>query len=266
MMRLWKGLAAGIVMAIVALAGGQHALGQAAQTAPAPSPATLRRPPAARPDLTGIWQALTPANHDIQDHSAEDGIPAGQGIVEGNEIPYLPAAAAKKAENSRNRKALDPENMCYMQGVPRMMYSPFPFQILQSPTFTIMVSEFNQETRRIHVDGTKHPEGMPDTWMGDSRGRWEGDTFVVDTTGFNDQTWFDRAGNHHSDALHTVERFTLKGKDHIDYEVTIEDPKTFSRPWKMRTVLYRRLEKNVQLLEYPCVSFLEDAYEQSLKK
>lgn len=234
-----------------------------------PAPGTLSRPSTpSKPDFTGIWQALTTANYNIEDHQAEDGVPAGQGIVEGGAIPYKPEALVKRDENFRNRKALDPEGKCFAGGVPRSMYMPYPFQILQSSNFIMIAFEYGRQVRRIHLTSdTKHPEGFPPSWMGDSRARWDGDTLVIDNATFNDATWFDRAGNYHSDALHVVERISFRdgSRDHLNYEATIEDPKVFTRPWKISFPLYRRLEEEIQLLEYPCVSFLEDRYVESLK-
>jgi hypothetical protein len=219
-----------------------------------------------KPDLNGIWQALNTANWDIQDHPAKQGavialgaafsIPAGKGVVEGNEIPYLPEAAAKKRENAANWLTSDPEIKCYLPGVPRATYMPYPFQIFQTAENILIVYEFANATRTIQMAGKE--ESPSDTWMGWSSGRWEGDTLVVDVTNFNDQTWFDRAGNFHSDALHVVERYTPIAPNVIDYEVTIEDAKVFSRPWKMRMPLYRRIEQNAQLQEYNCVEFTEE--------
>jgi hypothetical protein len=219
-----------------------------------------------KPDLNGIWEALNTANWDIQDHAAKMGpvvalgaafsVPPGRGVVEGNEIPYLPEAAAKKKENAAKWLTSDPEIKCYLPGVPRATYMPYPFQIVQTPQHILMSYEFAGANRTIYMDGKlKSPN---DTWMGWSTGRWEGDTLVVDVTSFNDQTWFDRAGDFHSDALHVVERYTRVSPDALDYEVTIEDPKVFSRPWKMRMPLYRRLEKDAQLMEYSCVEFAEE--------
>jgi hypothetical protein len=216
------------------------------------------RTPDGRPDLQGIWQVLTTAAWDIQDHRAEKDVPAGQGIVEGNEIPYQPWAAAKKNENYQNRLTADPERKCYLPGVPRITYMPYPFQIFQFGGEITILYEYVHAVRNIYMDGSPHPKGHIDFWMGDSRGRWEGDTLVVDVIHFNDQTWFDRAGNFHSEALHVVERYTRTGPDHMSYEVTIEDPKVFTRPWKMTMPLYRRQEKNVQLLEYECHAYVED--------
>jgi hypothetical protein len=208
------------------------------------------RTPDAKPNLQGIWQVLNTAAWDIQDHAARLGVPAGQGIVDGNEIPYQPAALAKKRANFENRATADPETKGYLPGVPRIMFMPFPFQILQTPDQIVMVFEYDRGVRNIYTNGTPHPRGPLNWWLGDSRGRWEANTLVVDVVYFTDQTWFDRAGNFHSDALHLVERFTPAGPDHINYEVTVEDPNVFTKPWTMRTVFYRRKEPNVRVLEY----------------
>ena len=210
-----------------------------------------------QPDLQGIWQVINTAAWDIQDHPARLGVPAGQGVVEGNAIPYQPWALAKKQENFENHQTADPAGKCYMPGVPRITYMPYPFQILQFPDRVLILYEYVHVTRTIYMDGSPHPEGHIDFWMGDSRGRWEGDTLVVDLIHFNDQTWFDRAGNFHSEALHVVERYTRSGPDHITYEATIEDPEVFTRPWKMSMPLYRRQEADIRLLEYECYAYLQ---------
>jgi hypothetical protein len=227
-----------------------------------------------KPNLNGIWQALNTANWDIQEHAAQPGrvvalgavgaVPAGLGVVEGDEIPYLPAAAAKKKENSENRLTADPEIKCYLPGVPRATYMPYPFQIVQTPKSILMAYEYAGAARAIAID--KAPPDPSDSWMGHSVGHWEGDTLVVDVTSLNDQTWFDRAGNFHSDALHVVERYTPLSPDALTYEATIEDPKVFSRPWKMSMPLYRRLDKNAQLMEFKCVEFVEELMYGHLRK
>jgi hypothetical protein len=227
-----------------------------------------------KPDLNGIWQSLNTANWDIQGHEARPSLvvalgaagaaPAGLGVVEGNEIPYLPAALTKKRENFENRLTADPENKCFLPGVPRATYMPFPFQIVQSTNHILIAYEFASASRIIYIGNA--PPSPVDTWMGHSVGHWEGDTLVVDVTSFNDQTWFDRAGNFHSDELHVVERYTPLSHDALNYEVTIEDPKVFSRSWKMSMPLYRRLEKNAQLLEFKCVEFAEELMYGPLRK
>jgi hypothetical protein len=235
---------------------------------------SLQRSPDGHPNLNGIWQTLNTANWDIQEHAARAGsvialgaigaVPPGLGIVEGNELPYLPAAAAKKKENFENRLTADPEVKCYMPGVPRAAYMPYPFQIVQTPKYVLMAYEYAGANRTIFMD--KAPPAAADSWMGHSVGRWEGDTLVVDVTAQNDETWFDRAGNFHSDALHVVERYTPLSADALTYEATIEDPKVFSRPWKITMPLYRRLEKNAQLLEFKCVEFVEELMYGHLRK
>jgi hypothetical protein len=210
----------------------------------------LSRTPDGKPNLQGIWQVLNTAAWDLQDHSARLGVPAGQAVVEGNDIPYQPATLKQKQQNFANRATADPETKGFLPGVPRIMYTPLPFQIFQTPTHVAMTFEYAQAVRIIYTNGTPHPRGPINWWLGDSRGRWEGDTLVVDVVHFTDQTWLDRAGNFHSDALHLVERYTMTGPDHINYEVAVEDPKVFTRPWKMSMLLYRRKEPNVRLLDY----------------
>jgi len=248
----------------------------AAAVALAQAPAAYRAPRTAsgKPDLNGVWQAVNTANWNVQDHAAEAGpvatlgaafsIPAGQGVVEGNEIPYQPWAARKKQENAENWVKLDPEIKCYMPGVPRATYMPFPFQILQTPDNILIAYEFASATRTIRMNG--QAKSPTDSWMGWSRGRWDGETLVVDVTDLNDQTWFDRAVNFHSDALHVVERYTRIKPDVLIYEATIEDPKVFTRPWKISMPLYRRLEKNAKVLEYKCVEFAEELLYGHLRK
>ena len=227
-----------------------------------------------KPNLNGVWQALNEAYWDVEGHpaapgrvlplGAADAVPPGLGVVEGGAIPYLPEAAAKKKQNFENRLTLDPEIKCYLPGVPRATYMPQPFQILQSAKHIMIIHQYANAVRTIYMEN--QTEAPADSWMGWSNGHWEGETLVVDTTGFNDRTWFDRAGNFHSDALHVVERFTAAGPDHLNYEATIEDPKVFSRPWKMSMPLYRRKEKNAQILEFRCVEFVEELIYGHLKK
>jgi hypothetical protein len=245
-------LTAAATMAVASMIADAHA-GQATQAAP--SARALPRTADGKPDLTGIWQTLNAAAWDIQDHEARSGTPAGLGVVEGREIPYQPWAAEKKTANFEHRQTDDPESKCYLPGVPRITYMPYPFQILQTPSTVMLLYEYVHAMRTVYADGTPHPAGHIDWWMGDSRGRWEGDTLVVDVVDFDDRTWFDRAGNFHSDELHVVERYTMRDPDHIDYQVTIEDPKVFTRPWKMSMMLYRRLEQGAQILEYECYAF-----------
>ena len=225
----------------------------------APIPAAgqaLPRSSDGKPDLSGIWQAVNSAAWNILPHAADPDVPAGLGVVEGNALPYTPAAAAKQRDNYVNRAKLDPETKCWLPGVPRATYMGFPFQIVQTPSQITILYEYAHAVRNIIVN-SPHPKGPIEWWMGDSRGTWDGDTLVVDVVHFNDQTWFDKAGNHHSELLHVVERYTPMGPSHINYEVTIEDPNVFTRPWKMSMPLYRRLDRNMQILDYECYGFDE---------
>jgi hypothetical protein len=236
------------------------------------------------PDLNGLWQALNEANWDIQAHAAQPGPPqfgalyaepAGAGIVEGNEIPYQAWALAKKKENFEKRltrvnadgvrlEPLDPEAKCYLPGVPRATYMPFPFQIVQGNNSMIIAYEFAGASRIVFLEKAE-PAPAP-SYMGWSVGHWDGDTLVIDVTDFNDKTWFDRAGNFHGDALHVTERYTPAGPDLIQYEATIDDPKVFTRSWKMSFPLYRRLDRNAQFLEFKCVPFSEELVYGHLRK
>jgi hypothetical protein len=211
------------------------------------------------PDLTGIWQTVNTAVWDVEAHPASLGVPAGQSVVLGGEIPYRDSSVAQRDENYANRVTADPEAQCRMVGVPRITYMPYPFQIVQTPTQVSILYEYVHTTRSIFLD-SEHPEDIAIRyWMGDSRGHWEGDTLVVDIAHFTDETWFDRSGNFHSEALHVVERYTSTGPDHMLYEVTIEDPELFTEPWQMSMPLYRRQEADSRLLEYECYDYLESS-------
>jgi hypothetical protein len=226
------------------------------------------------PDLNGIWQAMNTANWDLQDHAPGAGpmwetgaigaIPAGLTVVEGGDIPYLPAALAQKKKNFAQRRTDDPEAKCYMPGIPRANYMPYPFQIVQSPKGIAFVYEFATANRFVNMG--KPLEAGSDTWMGTNNGRWDGETLVVDVTGLNGLAWFDRAGDFASDKLHVVERFTRASPYHLNYEATIEDSSVFSRPWKISMPLYKRMEKNAQLLEFKCVEFAEELLYGQFKK
>ena len=215
------------------------------------------RTPDGQPDLQGVWQAVNTAVWNIQDHSAEYGVPAGQGVVVGNHLPYQPWALEQRQQNHENRHTLDTEANCKMVGVPRITYMPYPFQIIQTPDQIVMIYEWVHTIRNIFMTGERL-EGPIQWYMGDSRGHWDGDTLVVDVVHFTDETWFDRSGNFHSEALHVVERYTPVGPDHLMYEVTITDPEVFTEPWQMRMPLYRRQEEDIRILEYECYALAED--------
>jgi hypothetical protein len=208
------------------------------------------------PDLQGVWQTLNTAAWDLEDHQARLGVPAGQAVVEGGEIPYQPWALAKKKENFDKRATLDPDSKCYLPGVPRITYMPYPFRIVQQADKISILYEYSQIVRYLFMNGNPHPEGPIEWWMGDSRASWDGNTLVADVVHFTPNTWFDRAGNFHSEGLHVVERYTPTGANNMFYEATIEDPKVFTRPWKISMPLYRRQESNIELLEYECTAYL----------
>jgi hypothetical protein len=257
--------------------------------APAQTQSTAVARIAGKPDFSGIWEANNTANWDLQTHSsrpmvAQPGltansvvsgapvlalgalgwVPAGVGVVDGGEIPYQPWAAARKKENQENWLDRDPEIKCFQPGIPRAMYMPHPFQIIQSQSKLMMVFEFANAQRTIHLN--KMEPYPNNAYMGYSVGRWEGDTLVTDVTDFTDATWLDRAGDFHSDALHVIERFTPAGRDVIRYEATIEDPQVFTRTWKISMPLYRRLEPNAQLMEFRCVEMVEELMYGHLRK
>ena len=266
----WKALIA--VSALVAVAALGCAGGQDQGSG-------VARAEDGNPDLNGIWQAVTTANWDIETHQAEAGPhpevmgawgaqPGGMGIVEGGTIPYTPEALAEKQENLENRMVVmptndpsrfdtgDPELQCYRPGVPRANYMPFPFQIFQNSEQILITYEYKGAHRLVNLASNEEaPAGF---WMGWSNGRWEGDTLVVDVTGFNGLAWFDRAGNFATDALHVVERWTPMGPNHLMYEATMEDPNVYTQPWTISFPIYRRLEPNVQLMEFNCVPFVEE--------
>jgi hypothetical protein len=210
-------------------------------------------------DLTGIWEPFGERDS-IEARNAAWGIRATLGSITdppGGLLPYKPEAMAKRDANLKNRATLDSVNKCYMAGVPRLMYMGLPFQILQNAKYVIVASEYMHTYRTIYVDGTKHLDDV-EFYLGDSRGHWEGDTLVVDVTNFNDQTWLDKAGNYHSDAMHVVERYTRTSADTMTYQATIEDPKVFSRAFTVTVPMFLHKEPNARLLEYECQSYRED--------
>jgi hypothetical protein len=238
----------------------------AVQKAPAPVRAGIPRMPDGKPNLNGIWQAMNTANWDLVTHAPSQGptaygtfltTPPGMGVVEGDTIPYLSEAASKKKDNYANRWIADPELKCFLPGVPRATYMPYPFEIIQSANGTILIAyEYADATRSVNMGKPK--EAPVDSWMGWSNGHWEGDTLVIDVTGQNDMTWLDRAGDFHSDALHVVERYTPINAGLLNYEATLEDINVFSKAWKISMPLYRHAEKNARRMEFKCAEFAEE--------
>ena len=279
MRNLWTRCGIGAAAMVVALiAGGQTPVHT--QTQAQAARAIPRNSWDKKPDLNGIWQVLAPANWDLEAHEGGPSpVPQvgawgarhpGMSVVEGGTIPYKPEALAKREANRKNAitgkmgrdQNADPELNCFLPGVPRATYLPHPFQIFQSPGRMWIVYQYSYARREIFMNGKKEPQ--VDSWMGLSNARWDGDTLVVDVSGFNDRTWFDRAGNYHSDALKVTERYTMIDRDHITYEATMEDPNVFTRPWKIRMPLYRRVEPNVQLLQFRCAEYVEEFHYKEL--
>ena len=219
------------------------------------------------PDLNGIWQAIGTAHWNLEDHPAGPGhpdlgaigaIPPGQGVVEGGDIPYTPEARQQQQDNFESRMTNDPEAKCFMPGVPRATYLPYPFQIIQGDKKIQIAYGVAEASRTVHMD-KDNPEPPPiDSWMGRSHGRWDGDTLVVDAQGFTGEAWFDRAGNHASASLRVEERYTPMGRNAMMYEATLTDDTVFTRPWTIRMPLYRRLEDNARVVEFKCVEYSED--------
>lgn len=250
--------------------------------------AEIPRLPDGRPDLNGIWQALGNAHWDIEPHVARPAlamqpgpvvpvpanevlalgavgaVPSGYGVVVGGEIPYLPEALAVRNENREHWLERDPEIKCYLPGVPRATYMPFPFQIFQSDRKFLIAYEYAGAVRDVYLEDPGPAE--LDSWMGQSVGHWEDDTFVVEVTGLHEGSWLDRAGNHHSAALRVAERYTMNGPDHILYEATLEDPETYARPWTIRMPLYRNIDPNARLGQFKCVEFVEELMYGHLRK
>ena len=250
-----------VVSTVFAWAGGQATppAPPAAQARPAAGANQLPRTADGKPDFSGFWHSLNTAAWDIQDHASSLasslGVPPGRGVVEGNEIPYTAEALKQKQENAAKRATDDPAfARCLLPGVPRATYMPYPFEIIQNPTVIGIRYQFARAVRTIDLAGKSRAwlDGWPDFWMGDSRGRWEGDTLVVDVRKLDERTWFDHAGNFHSENLHVVERYSPIDRDHLQYEATIEDPSVFTRPWKMSMPLYRIIDRNFEVLEWDC--------------
>ena len=276
-----------LITALVAALGGAIISVGVTSTAsqPAAQDARPSRTPDGRPNFNGVWQTNNEAHWDLEAHAARSGmvmqegvydyeyarvpaapvvalgaaagVPGSLGVVQGDgRIPYTPEALQLKEENGEHWIDRDPELKCYLPGIPRAMYMPYPFQIVQGTNKIHMTFGFSNAARVIHLDEVDLP---PDyTYMGHSLGRWEGDTLVVEVSEFNGKNWFDRAGNFHSEGLRLTERFTQMSPDAIWYEATVTDPQTFTEPWTLAMPLYRRLAANATVLDYPCIEFAEE--------
>jgi hypothetical protein len=238
---------------------GRGGRGRGAPQAPA---GPVKRLADGKPDIQGIWDATSfAAAYDVEDHPSEFEIPAGKGVIvdpPNGKIPYQPWAETKKEDLLAHHMFGDPEAHCTLAGVPRQMYAPFGFQIFQSPGFVTIFFEAFHAYRIIPLNGEPHPPQSIKLFQGDSRGHWEGDTLVVDVTNQNDKTWFDMAGNFHSDEIHVMERFTPVDSNNINYEATITDPKVYTQPWKIALGFRRNRQPNYELMEFACVEGEQD--------
>jgi hypothetical protein len=221
----------------------------------------IPRLPSGKPDFSGIWQTTAAADYDLEPHSGRRDGPPGPGVVEGGKIPYLPAALEQRKKNFAARQTDDPRLKCWTLGTPRGIYYPEPFQIFQRDRDVSIVFQFGHSVRTIHTNGTLHPEVTDNEfWLGDSRGKWEGDTLIVDVRDFTDETWLDRSGNFHSKALHVVEHWKFLDANTLEYRATLDDPNVFSEPWTLSVLLHRHREKNFQLIENYCHTLDYDKY------
>jgi hypothetical protein len=247
------------VVSLLLLAGvsAPRVTAQASRAAASRTAAAIPRTADGKPNLQGIWRVENSAAVDLLDHGASLNGRPGRSVVDGGSIPYQPWAAARQAEHYANRATADPMATCFLPGVPRIMYLDYPFHIFQTRDAVAITFEWSQVFRVIHVNGTPPVDGI-EFWMGDSRGRWQGDTLVVNVTNHNDKTWFDAAGNFHSEQLKLEERFTLRDADTLQYDVTVDDPKVFTRAWKMSMPLYRQKGLD-RILEYQCQAEVEEA-------
>lgn len=241
-----------------------------------------------KPDFNGVWQVLNTANYNLEPHGAQaalafqegpvvpvparavvalgavGAVPAGLGVVHGGTIPYKRQALARRDENRSNWLQSDPEIKCYLPGIPRANYMGFGFQIFHNSDALVFSYEYAGAVRNIQL---ANPGPAPiDSWMGQSWLRWDGDTMVIETTGFNGQTWLDRAGNYHSDKLKVTERFTLTSAYTLHYEATLEDPVVYTRPWTISMPIYRRVPPDDRLLQFNCVEFVEELMYGHLRK
>jgi hypothetical protein len=240
-------------LALLAALGLALSIGSAVGRAQTPAAAPgIPRAADGKPDFSGIWQSLSGADYGLEPHLATKDGPPGAGVVEGNVIPYQPAALQQRAKNFAARATADLRTKCFTLGTPRGIYSNEPFQIFQRPRDLTLLFEFGHPVRTINTNGTEHPDGHIDFWLGDSRGQWEGDTLAVDVTDFNGETWLDRVGDYNSDELHLVERWSYLDRNTIRYRATFDDPKVYTKPWTIEVLLYRRLEPNVQIIENYC--------------
>ena len=265
-------------------------------TASAPAPAAApaawkakRGPDGVHPDLNGVWQVLNTANYNIEAHAAQSAlqlrpgpyvpvpdagvvalgaigaVPAGIGIVQGDgKIPYTADALALRDENRAKAVENDPEVKCYLPGIPRANYMDKPFQIFHSDKAVFFAYEYAGAVRNVFLDDPG--EAPVDSWMGQSYGKWDGDTFVIEVTGLLRDTWLDRSGNLHGSTTKVTERWTPTSDTTMRYEATIEDEEVYTKPWKIAFNLYKRVGEDAQLQQFKCVEFVEELMYGHLRK
>lgn len=251
---------AGLIIAALAV-GCAHRVESVTSAALPEARAAIPRLPSGKPDFSGIWQTLSEADYDLEPHAGRRDAPPGPGVVEGGKIPYLPEALATRQQNFEARAEDDPRLKCWSLGVPRSVLYSAPFQIFERDEDLTLLHQLGYQVRTIRTNGTLHPQGEDDEfYLGDSRGRWEGDTLVVDVANFNEETWLDRAGNYHSDKLHVVERWKFVDRDTISYSATLDDAKVFSAPWTVDVLLHRRRDPNFKLIEDYCYTLEYEQY------
>lgn len=227
-----------------------------AQTgAPAGDPRPIPRAADGKPDLSGIWIAtgavrLLYGEEEVRAiQQADEAV--GRPVPRREPPPYTPEAEARRQQYIARRGIDDPMSRCLMSGVPRITARPLPFQIVQTPEQVVILYEVHHAFRIIPTDGRAHPDDLEPSYLGESVGRWQGDTLVVDVIGFNEKTWLAGVGTIHSEQLRVTERYTRDTYDTIRYEVTMEDPEVFTGPWHIEDTL--RLRPGERLREYECI-------------
>jgi len=260
--------------------------GSTAAAAPYKAP---RGPDGVHPDLNGVWQVLNTANYNIEAHPASaalqlrpgpyvpvpaaevvalgaiGAVPAGIGIVQGDgKIPYTADALKTRDENRAKAIENDPEVKCYLPGIPRANYMDKPFQIFHSDKAVFFAYEYAGAVRNVFLEDPG--EAPVDSWMGQSYGKWDGDTFVIEVTGLLPDTWLDRSGNLHGSTTKVVERWTPTSDNTMRYEATITDEETYTKPWTIAFNLYKRVGEDAQLQQFKCVEFVEELMYGHLRK
>lgn len=207
--------------------------------------------PAAAPahDLSGVWNMrATPAQRRYINSTWSQEGPA---MTPWEQQQYEATKPSNGPRTHSLKETDDPVlKSCLPPGTPRIYLQPFPMEIVQTPKETLLLYEYDHTVRRVFTDGRKHPDDLTPTYGGDSIGHWDGDTFVVDTVGFNDKTWLDRDGHGHSDELHVIERFHRTDHDNMQIDITMEDPKALAKPWTAQ--LNFQLKPSWDVMEQVC--------------